>query len=122
MQPAIYDRDVVVVEKISLMLGNHGRGNIVLAKSLHTNDPRLLICKRITAIAHDFIPSKNVDQDTECVPRGHVWVEGDNKSESLDSREYGPLPIGLIQGTVIFRVWPLSRMGFIRQTQQITSV
>jgi hypothetical protein len=28
MQPAIYDRDVVVVEKISLMLGNHGRWHI----------------------------------------------------------------------------------------------
>lgn len=31
------------------------------------------------------------------VPRGHVWIEGDNKEGSKDSRIYGPVPYGLIQ-------------------------
>ncbi|KAL9612369.1 MAG: hypothetical protein Q9167_003009 [Letrouitia subvulpina] len=40
------------------------------------------------------------------VPRGHVWLEGDNLTESRDSRMYGPVPMGLIRGKVVARWWP----------------
>ena len=36
------------------------------------------------------------------IPQGHVWVEGDNLSQSRDSRYYGPIPMGLIRGRVTF--------------------
>lgn len=38
------------------------------------------------------------------VPRGHVWVEGDNRNNSSDSRDFGPVPLGMITGKVSFRV------------------
>lgn len=38
------------------------------------------------------------------VPRGYVWVVGDNLSNSTDSRRYGPVPLGLIRGKIIARV------------------
>jgi inner membrane protease subunit 1 len=41
------------------------------------------------------------------VPDGHVWLEGDNPSNSSDSRHYGPVPASLIVGRVLCRVWPL---------------
>jgi signal peptidase I len=41
------------------------------------------------------------------VPDGHVWLEGDNPSNSSDSRHYGPVPASLIVGRVLFRIWPL---------------
>jgi signal peptidase I len=41
------------------------------------------------------------------IPNGHVWLEGDNPANSSDSRYYGPIPMALIQGRVLFRVWPL---------------
>lgn len=41
------------------------------------------------------------------VPRGHVWVEGDNAANSLDSRQYGPIPLGLIRSRAVLRLWPL---------------
>lgn len=28
------------------------------------------------------------------VPKGHVWLEGDNSENSIDSRTYGPVPMG----------------------------
>ena len=41
------------------------------------------------------------------VPDGHVWLEGDNSANSLDSRSYGTVPAAMIVGRVPFRVWPL---------------
>ena len=42
----------------------------------------------------------------EQVPAGHVWIEGDNPTHSLDSRQYGPVPLALIRGRVLVQVWP----------------
>jgi mitochondrial inner membrane protease subunit 1 len=42
------------------------------------------------------------------IPPGHVWLEGDNPHDSVDSRYYGPVPGALIRGRAIARVWPLS--------------
>jgi mitochondrial inner membrane protease subunit 1 len=44
------------------------------------------------------------------VPSNHVWVEGDNKSNSRDSRDYGPLSLELIHGIARYRVWPIHRL------------
>lgn len=38
------------------------------------------------------------------VPPGHVWVGGDNLANSTDSRDYGPVPLGLVRGRVIAKV------------------
>lgn len=40
------------------------------------------------------------------VPQGHVFLVGDNLANSTDSRQYGPVPLGLIRGKVIARLWP----------------
>lgn len=37
------------------------------------------------------------------VPRGHLWVLGDNRLHSRDSREYGPVPLAFLEGKVIWR-------------------
>lgn len=47
------------------------------------------------------------------VPRGHVWIEGDNAANSMDSRQYGPIPLGLIRSRAVIRLWPLNEMRLL---------
>lgn len=43
------------------------------------------------------------------VPKGMVWVEGDNPLHSVDSRHYGPISVDSILGKVVYRIWPRRR-------------
>jgi signal peptidase I len=47
------------------------------------------------------------------VPRGDVWVMGDNRGESEDSRVFGPIPEASIVGRAAWRVWPPDRLAFL---------
>lgn len=47
------------------------------------------------------------------VPEGTVFVLGDNRDGSLDSRFLGCIPIKRVEGKVIFRYWPLDQYGKI---------
>jgi signal peptidase I len=46
------------------------------------------------------------------VPAGDVYVMGDNRPDSCDSRYWGPIRESTIVGKVDLRIWPLSRIGF----------
>jgi len=44
------------------------------------------------------------------VPSDDVYVMGDNRTESCDSRYWGPVPESTIVGKVDLRIWPLNRL------------
>lgn len=44
------------------------------------------------------------------VPEGHIYVMGDNRNSSSDSRTVGPIPIENIQGRVILRLFPFDKI------------
>ena len=76
-----------------------GRGNQVFINGAALEEPYL----DVDVIIRDFAP---VD-----VPADHVFVMGDNRSNSADSRVFGPIEIDRIEGEAFFRYWPLSRIG-----------
>jgi inner membrane protease subunit 1 len=103
------------------------RGDVVTY--LSPINPHHLICKRILGLPGDVVlvdpttlpdPSR-VDASSQLdgahvkVPKGHVWVQGDNATASRDSRMYGPVPISLIRGRLICGIgvcvaWPLEHL------------
>lgn len=101
--------DIVLVEKLSLNFSPSQlprRHDIIVCTS--PQDPKKVICKRVIGLPGDLVWGGVM---AERVPGGHVWVEGDNKGRSNDSRTFGAVPVGLVRGRVIMKVWPLSEFG-----------
>ena len=45
------------------------------------------------------------------VPEGYVWVMGDNRTSSQDSRYFGAIPVNSISGRAAFVYWPVKDVG-----------
>ncbi|XP_039960497.1 mitochondrial inner membrane protease subunit 1 [Bactrocera neohumeralis] len=125
MEPTLHSKNILLTERISTRFHNPRRGDIIIAVS--PTDPKQFICKRIVGIPGDRIVLKNntkpIDTDIdvlvtskkqkvnefqdEYVPRGYIWIEGDNSENSSDSRYYGPIPLGLVKSRVVCRLWPI---------------
>jgi len=133
MYPTLHENDYLILDKISYRLHKPERGDIVVFKtSLKTaeGDDKNLI-KRVIAVEGERIVVKdgrtyvngeelkedyingsykrgNVDM---VVPEGKVFVMGDNREVSYDSRDMGPIDIKLIKGKILVRLFPFNRIG-----------
>ena len=101
--------EIVVDDRISHVLfpSSLTRGDLLVYIS--PLDPTRTVCKRLIGLPGDIVcvdPTGVFAPSTEhiVVPKGHVWVVGDNVAYSSDSRMYGPVPMGLIRGRIIARV------------------
>jgi len=129
MQPTIMDGDRLFVEKISPVIGEIKRFDIVIIKD--PRDGKETYVKRVIGLPGEKVSIKNgrivvngrvypeyfyktaqIYNSKEWeVPKGCYFVLGDNRPVSLDSREFGFVPKELIKGKVKFCIWPLFRFG-----------
>jgi signal peptidase I len=133
MEPTLMIGDRILVDKLSYHLHGVGRGDIIVfAKpAKETSDPAIKdLVKRVIGLPGEVISSRGgqVDIDGKAlrepwlppgtvttgivrqkIPPNEYFVMGDNRSDSQDSRFFGPIPRSLIVGRAVLRIWPLSR-------------
>jgi signal peptidase I len=119
--------DRILVEKVSYRLHPPQRGDIVVFRGSRTWPANTLV-KRVIGLPGDHITWSNgtvhingapleepyavgpIDEFTALtVPPDHLWVLGDNRPASADSRFHGPVPIADVIGRATTIVWPLDR-------------
>lgn len=53
------------------------------------------------------------DFDPVYIPEGGLWVMGDNRGGSLDSRTFGAIPERVVLGRALLRIWPARSAAFL---------
>jgi len=126
MVPTLLDGERLIVNKIGYTIGQPDRGDIVIFK--YPADPSLTFIKRIIGIEGDTVEIKDhkvfvngqeldepyimektlSDYPAACVPENTVFVLGDNRNYSKDSRypDVGFVPLKNVKGEAFFRIWP----------------
>ena len=138
MEPTLQIGDRIIVSKITYDFRSPERGDIVVfhapaAEHNACGDPGVTdLVKRIIGLPGETIGSRgnNVTINgkviaepwfpatplgppitTQKIPAGQYFVMGDNRTDSCDSRTWGTVPRSNIIGHVVFRIWPISRIG-----------
>jgi signal peptidase I len=132
MEPSLHQDQRLIMEKIGYHWHGPRRGDIVVLPD-PSGGPIPLI-KRVVGLPGErititdgrvYIDGKRLDEaylpqviidsggSTWTVPPLRVFVLGDNRSNSKDSRYFGPVPIHAIIGHAIFRYWPLNAIGWL---------
>lgn len=125
MEPNLHDHQRLIIEKVSYRLRPPNLGEIVVV-DMPSMDEKLI--KRVIGLPGDTISIDmgvvsingvaldetyvfNPDRRTipaQVVPEGQYFVMGDNRGNSNDSRNFGPVTLDQLVGRAWVRYWPLS--------------
>jgi signal peptidase I len=139
MEPTLHEGDRVLVNKLSYDLHDVGRGDVIVferpdepSSVPHPEDEIADLIKRVIGLPGDTIEARDGivyidgepldepwlvegtptnDLPRQEVPAGHLFVMGDNRTNSHDSRKFGAIDEGSIVGRAFVKIYPLSDIG-----------
>ena len=139
MESNFHDSEYILTDKISCRFNKPKRGEVIVFRA--PPNPELDFIKRVIGLGGDRVKVENgktyingqllnetyLDPGTITyggsylregqdltIPADHLFVMGDNRSHSSDSREWGTITDKDIIGKAFFRYWPPTRMGLIQ--------
>lgn len=131
MEPNLHPDQRLVVEKLTYHLHAPRRGDVVVLRVSEQSD---LLIKRVIGLpgdtveireGHVFVNGELLNEPylvdltggsypPTYIPPLHVFVLGDNRGFSNDSRSFGMIPIDNILGKAWLSYWPPEQIGFVR--------
>lgn len=137
MEPNFYTSDYILTSRVTYKFRRPERGDVIVLKA--PSNPDIEYIKRIIGLPGDHLDVKDgkvyingnvLDEssyisvstnnwDNGCtkegvdyiVPQTDVFVMGDNRPRSSDSREFCAIPIDTIIGQVFYRYFPSNKIG-----------
>jgi signal peptidase I len=136
MENTLHDSDRLILSSVTYKLRDIERGDIIAFHSIQNQNIDLI--KRVIGLPGDSIMIKegkvylngkalnepylhsitNVwengfakEGESYTIPEGMLYVMGDNRLRSSDSRAFGPVPISEIVGQATFRFSPFNKFG-----------
>ena len=127
MMPTLQDEEYVFMERVTYWFSGPQYGDIVIC---HYPDSTDTYVKRVIGVGGDtlrvtdgvlyinetarteyFSGQMNRDTAQITIPEGYVFVMGDNRNNSTDSRVVGALPLDMVLGKASFVIWPPGEIG-----------
>lgn len=139
MEPSFQSGDYILTSRVTYKMRSPHRGDVVVFKS--PKNPDIEYIKRIIGLPGDkimiengnvFVNDKLIQENyisartniwdggyvkdgaTLSIPEDEIFVMGDNRPRSSDSREFGPVSVGNVIGDVFFRYFPSDKVGSIK--------
>jgi len=132
MEATLTTGERVLVNKFTYRFTNPVPGDIIVFA--YPRQPKQDFIKRVVAVAGDriemragkvyvndqFIPEAATvlptqqDDPLKVVPEDSIWVYGDNRNNSEDSRVFGEVPLANVRGKAFFRIWPLFQAASLK--------
>lgn len=129
MAPTLCDGDLVFMSRISAYFGEWEHDDIAVFETVQDGEEHILI-KRVVAVGgdtlsisldgevwrngelleEDYILGDTVGIVDMEIPEGMVYVMGDHRTASFDSRHMGVISEKDIKGKVIFRLYPFDEL------------
>jgi signal peptidase I len=136
MEPSLHTGEFVIVNKLSYKFGSPDYGDVVVFH--FPRDPEQEYIKRVIGLPGDhvqiyngkvFVNQQLLDEpyiaaapayeSTWEVPEGELFVLGDNRNNSSDSHNWGPVPMSNMIGKAVFVYWPPENWGAVTTPESV---